>query len=610
MNTNRFSKERTNRRSQRGALIIFLCFVMGLIVLPAIGLFSFECVRATVIREQLRSACQAASLAGAAKLASSDHLDPVTTHNEAIKAALETFRANGINEFPMNLAAHVGNASDNPASNQSSVFIQFLDPNSSPANQPVQIGDTNGRIVHVVGAFGLEPAFGKFLGLAGPYTLRADGDGRVPQLDIVLCFDVSSSIDDQTPVTFVKRYWNSSSNRIRYQVTTARAGAPTAGGMASGRLYDIVGPQPTGTGLNATYPQSLATAANGDHSRPLSFSPTLRGSTNVGSYPGNYPSGSTGNQYTFTDLVVNINEKPDATLQVPFVSPGGFSYPNLETVVEAARGNLESPATFSSAGLNTVSELSSITPTAGYRADYYACARKKLRPIADAQDAAQQFFTIMNTNTEANFGFVSFSTAAGNSPSETQFGNNISDNYTQGGSGKFPRPTIFLQTTQTNYNTILNVIPTTLAYGSTNIGDALLRAKDMLVANHRPGARRAIVLFTDGQPTAGGSNPWTHARNIAYQIKNEGIPIYTIGLAQNNRVIPGECNILNDDPNRTVSYTDTTGNPQTYTPGPSNPGVSYIAGNKGKFFLVTNSANLRLTFENIARQLVQLVKVN
>lgn len=600
-------------RNRKGAMIIFTCFLIGIIALPMIGMFTFEVVRATTIREQLRSASQAAALAGAAKLASSDNVDPTATHNEAIQAALEAFRANAISEFTLTAATQANSADYTPPADQAGIYIELLDPNSSPPNQPVPVGDTNGRIVHVVGLFGLKPVFGTFLGINGPFTVRADGNGRVPQLDIVLCFDVSGSIDDQTPVSFIKRYWNSGTSRVEYQLINAKPGAPTPGGKAHGPIFDIIGPPATGTGLNAHLPQTLTASSTSGTSRKLYFSPSLRGTPNTGSPPGNYPGGgSTGDQFTYTDLIVNISENPDGSLSLPWTSPAGFYYPNKETIVEAARGNLESVAAFNSAQLSSVPELVTVAPQAGYQADYVANARKKIRPLYDAQEAAKQFFTIMNTNTEANFGFVSFSTSAGTSPTETVPANNISDNYPAGGVGDFPRPSVKLNKTNTKYTEILAAIPTTVAYGSTNIGDALLKAKEQLVQEHRPGAKRAIVLFTDGQPTApgNGGNPWSYARNVAQQIKDEGIPIYTIGLAQNSQVIPGEVNILNDDPNKTITYTDQNGIPQSYTPGSSNPGVSHIAGNGGKFFLVTSTANLRLTFENIARQLVQLVSID
>ena len=88
------SKRQNKRRSERGALVILLCFILGLIVLPAFGVFAFETVRACSLREQLRSACEAAALAGAAKLASSDNMDPMVTHQDVLKVVADTFRAN------------------------------------------------------------------------------------------------------------------------------------------------------------------------------------------------------------------------------------------------------------------------------------------------------------------------------------------------------------------------------------------------------------------------------------------------------------------------------------------------------------------------------------
>ncbi len=73
--------------------------------------------------------------------------------------------------------------------------------------------------------------------------------------------------------------------------------------------------------------------------------------------------------------------------------------------------------------------------------------------------------------------------------------------------------------------------------------------------------------------------------------KGKGIPVYTIGLAQNPEIVPSETAILND----------TNSNP-------SSGGIAAIAGNGGQFYIVTNVNNLRLTFENVARHLSQLVR--
>lgn len=603
------SKRQNKRRSERGALVILLCFILGLIVLPAFGVFAFETVRACSLREQLRSACEAAALAGAAKLASSDNIDPMVTHQDVLKVVADTFRANTLSGNLLTNAVVSPSESMSMPVNGTGLFIQFLDPSTTPP-QPVAVGTPTGRVVRVVSSHGLEPVFGKFLGLPGPYPINVEAQGRVPQLDLVMCFDVSGSIDDQTAVSFIKRYWDNTAHRIQYQIISARAGAPTAGGLAHGRLFDIIAPPATGTGLNAHYPQSL-NSSNSGCSRPLTFSPSLRGSPNTGAGPGNYPlGGSLGDAYTYTDLVININPETNYTMKFPFTSPAGFYYPNMAALVEAARGNLENGSLFVSAHLDTVPELAIVTPKPGYQADYNALAQANLKPIGDAQIAAREFFTIMNTNTEAHFGFVSFSSNGSGSESETFNDSVIASNYGAGGTANYAHPSVNLDKTQSKFSNVLSTIPNTRAHGNTNIGDALSKAKQMLITQQRPSAKRAIILFTDGQPTAGGSDPWSYARQKATEVKNEGISIYSIGLAQNDAVIPGECNILNDDPTKPISYVDSTGTPKTYTPGAANPGVSYIAGNNGKFFLVTNSANLRLTFENIARQLVQLVPVS
>lgn len=603
---------KSEARSPRGIMILFMCFFMGLIALCMISLISFEVIHACSVRDQLRSACESAALAGAARLASSDQADPVQTHNDTITAALQAFRANAINGHALSAATQVSVEDHNPAGNEGGILVQLLNPNSSPPNQPVNIGDPNGRIVRVVGSFGLKPVFGTFCHLPGPYTIRGVGTGQVPQLDMVMCFDVSGSIDDQTPVTLVKRYWDASAARIRYEITDAKAGAPTLDGKAQGRIYDILDPPATGTNFGATFPQELSEAGNGGNGRPLSFSPSLRGNPNQAAPPGNYPAGGgTGNNFTFTDCIVNIHEDPsNHSISLPWTSPGGFVYTNWQQVVEISRGNFDDITAFNSARLDTVPEFAGLIPRDGYRADYLQNARLMCKPIGDAQSAAQTFFTIMNTNTEAHFGLVAFSTEGGTTPSETMSASNISSNYAPGGTGNFPRPGIPLHSTITKYPEIMAALPTTVACGFTNIGDAVNKARQQLISQGRPSARKAIIVFTDGQPTAPTSgDPWGYARDAATDCQEDGIPIYTIGLAQNTAIIPGECNILNDDPNRTINYTDSFGQPQQYTPGPSNPGISYIAGNGGKFFLVTNTQHLRLTFENIARQLVQLVRV-
>jgi hypothetical protein len=578
--------------------MIVLGLVIAVLIIFTVGLFSFEVNRLEVARQQLRSACEAAALAAAATLASQDSMDSTAAHTDSINTALTSFHSNSVAGYTLAPAILVSTNNDNPSADMSSLYIEFLDPHNN--NQPVNLGDPAGKIVRITAAFGLRPAFGQYLGLPN-VVLRATASGGVPDLDVILCFDISGSIDDQTPVTFVKRRWNTTTNKIQYQVTSGVSGAP-AGSLAQGKIFDILGPVPTGTRVNAIPPQYLTNSNTSDIDYKLHFSEKtgssgsakgLRGSSNAGSPPGNRPPGTAGvgNNQTYTDLVVNIDGKN----VFAGITSGAYNFPDIGTVVEAARGNLDSSTLFTNSKAN-VSLPSNVQPLAGYQAKYYELAAKNIHPLYDAQQAAIEFFTIMNTNTDGHFGFITFDDNAGTSANDSYNDYKVDSTYNAGGSANFPEPNISLNnaTGVTNFTTICSAIPTTVATRGTNIGEAVYFAVQQLNTKNRPGSKKAIVLFTDGQPTAGGplnSDPWTNARKAAQEAKKYGVPIYTIGLAQNPEIIPGEVEILND----------TNSNPNT-------GGMAAIAGNGGKFFLVTNQSDLRKTFENIARHLVQLVR--
>jgi hypothetical protein len=590
-------------------MLTLIAVVVGLVILTSLGLFTFELTRADTARQELRSACEAAALAGASSLASSDFTDPTVTHTNAINAAIEAFNANSLVGFSiapadtasMNLSNSLSYV---PPATESAIFVQLLDKD----NKPVPKGDPEGRTIHVVGAHGLQPAFGKFLGIDNA-PIRAESFARVPSLDLVLCFDVSGSIDDQTPVTFVKRSWNpskpkndgSGSGAIDYLICEARPGSAAAP-LAQGRIYDILKPAPSGTGLNAEYPQNLSQAKSNTYG--LQFRSDLRTNNPAkdnGAPPGDFPSGAGYGKYEFSDLVVNIDGKKT----FGGVSIGGFDFPDLATLVEAARGNLEDNGVFASS-MARFSVPTSITAKAGYQAAYMAAAHKATMPIGAAREAAKTFFQIMNTNTDAHFGLVTFSTGASSNPAGNFKDYRVDYGYNAAGIGTFPFVGTQLNATSTNYSTVSSQIDLTLAYGCTDMGNACTQAVDMLKKSSgmsRKGAKKAIVFFTDGQPTCGPS--W---KSAAAQAKSEGIAIYTVGLAQDSAIIPGECENLNAGKGSTITYTDpSTSTVATYTP--SADGMSATAGNGGKFFLVTNTANLRYVFENIARQLVQLVRL-
>lgn len=585
-------------RPSNGQAMVVLGLILAVFAVMAVGLFGFEVSRMELAREQLRAACDSASLAAAATLANSDNVSTSSAQTQAMNTALTTFQQNEIIGVSLSGATIATSSTAVPGANQGSLSFQFLDPHNN--NQPVGLGDPRGKIIQVNGAFWVQPAFGQYLGLSSA-PVRVSSLGGVPALDIALCFDVSASIDDQTPVTFVRRQWNPALAKVDYIVPPTRAGSP-AGALAQGRIYDIVVPTPTGSSLDGLYPQNLSDANDTNkNSYPLHFSEKrgtgqalgLRGATDAGSPPGNFPPGvsGTGDQYTFTDMVVNI----DGNLQFGGITSNGFDFPDIATVVEASRGNLETNALFTASKANT-GLPATVQPKAGYQAEYQRLAAANIHPLGDAQSAAQQFLSVMNNNTDAHFCLVAFTSNAGTSANGTFRASKIDSNYAAGGTGNFPVPLIALNSAQTatNYSSAYNALTTTVAISGTNIGDAVNTAVTQLTRNSRPGAQKAIVLFTDGQPTSGGplnNDPWINARRAAVAAKTAGIPVYCIGLAQNPAIVVGETSILNDT-----------------NADPNSGGIAAIAGNGGKFFLVTDVRNLRFTFENIARQLVQLVQ--
>ncbi len=583
-----------SRRSKRGVSLITLALVIGTFVALPLGLLVFEIHRAELARQQLRAICESAALGAAATLAGSDIQDALEAQTNAMSAALSLFRSHSIIGCPLNNAYLAQSLNTLPPIRSGNLYVQFLDPHNNM--QVVTIGDPRGKVVKVTGTFTLVPSFGTYLHI-GAVPICSAASGGVPTLDVVLCFDLSGSIDDQTPVTFVRRQWDPTNSKIAYNITRARAGSP-AGTNANGKLYDILGPPSTGSRTNAVFPQWLSSSNQSDHRYALSFSEDgaangLRGSPNAGSPPGNCPPGnaSVGDLYTYTDLVTNI----DGNEVFGGISSNGFDFPDIATVTEAARGNLENSTVFNASKANLT--LTNITPKVGYKAEYIRLAALQLHPISEAQQAADAFLNIINTNTDAHFGFVAFANDTGTSPTSTVTQSNIDATYSSGGQGQFPMPQVKLNQTPatTNYDTIKALLPKTGANTATNIGDALNEAVlQFNSSSTRKGSKKAIILFTDGQPTVGGplnSDPWANARAAAVVAKGQGIPVYTIGLAQNPEIVPSETAILNDT-----------------NSSPSAGGIAAIAGNGGKFYIVTNTNNLRFTFENVARHLSQLVR--
>jgi hypothetical protein len=502
-------------------------------------------------------------------------------------------------------AVQVQNGSDLSCSpGESKIFFQFIDPNTQ---QVVPISSPNGKIISVTSCAGEYLAFGKYLGIPN-FQVSAYSTGSVPVLDVVICFDVSGSMDDQTNVTFAKRY---------YDKTIGLTEPIALNGAAQGTIANILLPPPTGTSLNALLPQCLEESDNNylksqyQLGHPIKFANdydnnparglrSLAGYTQngeVGQPPGNYPPGTAdsfqGDTSYYTDVVVNL----DGNAQFGGGTFGGLPFPNYQSLIEAARGNLDSQAAYTSSLANTV--VKNITPNAGYSAAYNNAAMKLVQPMMNSQSATQTFCDILNTDTDCHFGFVAFDTAVGTNSTGYEQWYSLEEYIPYGTFTNYPEPFVALDPVQanTNYNFVYNTaIPECRAMGGTNIGLAIHTAVLDMKAHARKGSVKAIILFTDGEPTAGtplDNDPATNARMAASEAAAAGIPVYTIGLAQTQAIIPSETAILND----------TDSNPQT-------GGIAAISGHGATFNLVSDSSLLRAAFERIAHRLVELVSTS
>jgi Flp pilus assembly protein TadG len=621
-------KRKVRIRSNRGISTIVLVLVIAFFIILPLALLGFEIGRINLVRTELQNVTDAAALAGTAALASSpEGMSYQDVQELAMEVANQTFQQNSILETGFTTANVVcnknnGTVGTNPPLHSAILNITLLDQNGN-----VQAtGSKTATTIRVNSYFTAKTVFASsILPIMPAATVNAFSDGGLPKLDIILCYDLSGSMDDQTPVNFVRRYWDSANNTVGYQ------------SVGSGKIYDSTLPPNTGTGLNCLRPQNLSYAsypapsnqhpkifsegafpspnnikglrgnqtsyAPGSLPAPLTaatkyppgalipeqgwppgnFDPTNRSNLNGnGINPSEYANG-------FTDMIVQVPDK------------GSFTFPNIQTCVEASRGNLENHDILlqSQGGVKINTTLPA--PAAGYYDAYWNQVQAIADPIAASRTAAADFFYIMNVSSNGHFALSTFADQAGTGAGSVWTGTNLNTDsaYTGGGTGTFPVPLIELSKTQSNYDQVLEAIngsatvPPLGPTGKTNIAASLEKAIAELTATSkfRPGAKRAIVLFTDGVPNMPGNDLATAsqaAKDQATLAKGHGIPIYTIGLSQNPAIKPAEDDLLGDGKHG------------------SGHGIAFNSGNGAIYISVTTSSQLRQAFQTIARSLVVL----
>lgn len=620
-------KSKFRKRDKGVTTIALVSFIAFFAVLP-LAIFGFELARFTLMQAQLQACADCAALAGTAALASSPTGRTIAQqHQLAMTVAAQTFEQNTILQTrfsdPGNLTKHLNSGFDStpPPLHSANLNIRLFDQHG--AAQPT--GSATATTMRVEATFTDRAVFASNLFPTGLLeTATAFADGGLPQLDLFLCFDVSGSMDDQTPVVLMRRQWGGASG-----VSYVRVG----GNM----IYPLCGPPKEGTGFNAMQPQNLSYASYGGTSNRVTwiFSESINPSGNLlaglrgnrltypaGSLPAPLPSSAT--QYPLGSLVseqglppgnfdprdrnntsgnslnpnVYNNGFTDMIVQVPSIGVYDFSRP--ETCVEASRGNMESAAILlqSQGGVSVNPVLP--PPAPGYYNAYWSQVRATSQPIANSRNASETFFRIMNTSSNAHFGLETFADTAGTSQTSTYTGisQNSDQNWAHGGTQSFPLPFITLNQTQSNFQEVIDAVQGTGSAtlplgptGKTNIADALKAALDAFedTSKTRNRAKKAIVLFTDGIPNrpTNESTGEGAARTQADRARRLNVPIYTIGLSQNADIITRQDRFLGD------KRTTTTG-----IAAKSADGAIYIR--------VTDSAALNEAFQTIARSLVVL----
>lgn len=277
-------------RKPSGQVAIALNLVIAIFVVGSLGIATYELTRVLLAREQLKNCLEFAALAGTASLASSSASGAPAT-NEAKAVALNMFKMNSILGQP--LASNVREVPSlsqlNPQTASVDMFVEFDDPvTKQPTANPSNVMRLYGAYKYVLfsGGFGA-------IGVLS-YNLTEQALSALPALDLILVHDNSGSLDDATPVTAVRRYYDPSvyPPQPTYVI-------PTPGGTPQqGLIAGLFCSRPIGSQLNGLEPQNLDVAGDprlttcvrefselGDTGNTV----PLRGVTNTGAMPGDSP---------------------------------------------------------------------------------------------------------------------------------------------------------------------------------------------------------------------------------------------------------------------------------------------------------------------------------
>ncbi|PWU00203.1 MAG: hypothetical protein C5B53_04410 [Candidatus Melainabacteria bacterium] len=640
-----FHRSRSGRKPLGVGFVVLTLFIAAFMILPA-GLLAFELMRYNLITQELRNVTDAAALAGSAAIASAPKdLSLAAIHDLAIETAAVTFEQNsvGTTRFgPHNVDVHAYDARSGPPTNAHTAVLNISLEDYDGNFQ--ERGSNNAKRVRVNAQYRETPAFAAFIGLQPTFVTNAVAVGGLPKLDLFICFDLSGSMDDQTQISLVKRFWNGAkkpeAQMVEYQT------------LASDTIKNVFRPPTAGSAVNAFWPQNLSYGAYGgltgngtpwiwsegafpnpnklatlraEHGAtppdPMPPDPPLLPKEHVvlfsvpeqGKPPGNFdpdhPDDRKGHKVDpdiypngYTDLVCKVQDN------------SGFSYPNVETCLEASRGNLENKDVFNKSKggekYKTNPALKGIVPKHGYYVNYWTQVQTSRQPFNQARDALFKFLETTNLSADVHFGLDTFSNTAGIASDDNWrvTWDKIDARYDPGGFDTYPLPLLDLDQRFSKMGDIfttfdgtgignIDKIPDSHILGlgptgTTHIAVSLQLAVDQLTnpKKSRSDAKKAILLFTDG--VANEPVDVVSANSLAMkQAKracDNGIPIYTVGFAQNPDILPLQREFLGDGHSG------------------SGRGLAYESGNHAVYIPVTDAKDLVDAFRSVARSMAVL----
>ncbi len=207
-------------RRNSGQGIVALSMLVALIILPLLGILAFEVARYQLGMQELQSVCDAAALSGAAMLVTSKYQKPadrLKRFKEATAAAENTLKSSfkslkdekqDVLGSTLRSAVNVGvdgALSLGTAPGECTFKVQAVDPSTL---QVIAADQFNAKAIRVTAEFTTQPAWNKFMGISSLFPIYRKATAGVPSADVLVCMDVSGSMDDSTRVSLVNRRFN------------------------------------------------------------------------------------------------------------------------------------------------------------------------------------------------------------------------------------------------------------------------------------------------------------------------------------------------------------------------------------------------------------------